>query len=207
MSTSEEKIPVDATEDRRKLRSVRKAYTAAAENPGTKHPFPMGRDFAHRLGYPKDALESLPGRVVEAFTGVSTISLDAEISESDTVLDLGCGAGLDSLIAGRRTRADGRVLGIDFSQAMLRRALEGAAQLGMENVFFVQAEAERLPLADESIDAALANGIFNLNPGRAGVLSELHRVLRKGGRVHVAELILSAPLSQRVREDEANWFS
>jgi len=123
-----------------------------------------------------------------------------------TVLDLGCGAGLDSLIASRRVGAAGRVAGVDFSQAMLEPARRGAREAGMENVVFCRADAERLPLPDASIDVALVNGIFNLNPGRECIFHELARVVRKGGTVYSAELILSAPLPPE-QLDATNWFA
>jgi len=118
------------------------------------------------------------------------------------VLDLGCGAGLDSLIAAERVRPGGEVLGIDFSADMLARA----ASTGVENIAWCRASAEALPLADGSVDVVLVNGIFNLNPGRSRIFAELARVVRPGGRVHAAELVLRGPLPEAERTD-ANWFA
>jgi arsenite methyltransferase len=133
---------------------VHRAYSAAAEQPQEKHPFPVGRRFAESVGYPKDLLGELPSVSVEAFSGVSNVSVFAEILEGETVLDLGCGAGLDSLIAARRTGVKGRVIGIDFSAAMLLRARRAAREAGMDHVEFFEAGAEALPLEDGSIDVA-----------------------------------------------------
>jgi len=180
---------------------VRDAYSAAAEQPDAKHPFPVGRAFAESLGYPEQLLSMAPAASVEAFSGVSNISMTAEIEPGDTVLDLGCGAGLDALIASERVGITGRVLAVDFSEAMLRRAQPGT------NVVVCLAEAERLPLASASVDLALVNGIFNLNPARSAIFQELARVVRPGGRVHAAELILSRPLSVQEQGNEANWFA
>ena len=130
----------------------------------------------------------------------------ADLREGATFLDLGCGAGLDSIIAARRVGPNGRVIGIDFSDAMLGHARGAAAQAGIDNVIFCRADAEHLPLADASVDGALVNGIFNLNPARERIFHELARVVRKGGTVDSAELILSRPLPPEQKSD-ANWFA
>lgn len=191
----------------RELREgVRKAYSRAAETPREEHPFPVGRRFAESLGYPKDVLDTLPQACVEAFAGVSNISVFADISEDATVLDLGCGAGLDTLIAARRVGSGGRVIGVDFSVSMLARAGEAAGEAGCENVSFYRADAEELPLEDGSVDVALVNGIFNLNPKRKAIFHELARVVRPGGEIYAAELILREPLPEE-EKGEANWFA
>jgi SAM-dependent methyltransferase len=185
---------------------VHNAYSAAAERPSEPHPFPVGRRFAESIGYSAELLRGLPGDCVDRFAGVSNISLVAEIAPGATVLDLGCGAGLDSLIASRRVGPAGRVAAMDFSQAMLEHARRGARAAGTENVVFCRADAEGLPLPAASIDVALVNGIFNLNPARECIFHELARVVRKGGTVYSAELILSAPLPPE-QQNAANWFA
>lgn len=185
---------------------VQEAYSAAAHHPQAPHPFPVGRDFALRLGYPPDLLGELPAVAVEAFTGVSCVSLLAAIEPGARVLDLGCGAGLDTLIAARRTGPSGRVIGVDFSEAMLRRARQAAREARAGHVLFCRAAAEQLPLPDHSVDVALVNGIFNLNPARREIFRELARVVRPAGAVYAAELILAGPLpTERFRE--ADWFA
>ncbi len=201
-----------------KLRTaVRNAYSAAAERPCEKHPFPVGRGFAESIGYPPELLEELPRIACDAFTGVSCVSVFADIPPGAVVLDLGCGAGLDSLIAGRRVGESGRVIGVDFSDAMLARAREAASEAGAGNVEFHQADAEGLPFDDASFDVAIVNGIFNLNPARNAIFKELARVVRPaakplhagcaGGSVWAAELILKAQLAAEAKADEANWFA
>ena len=185
---------------------VHDAYSAAAERPSDSHPFPVGRAFAESVGYSAELLRGLPGDCVDRFAGVSNISLVAELPAGATVLDLGCGAGLDSLIASRRIGPGGRVAGVDFSQAMLEPARRGAHAARTENVVFCRVDAERLPLPDASIEVALVNGIFNLNPARECIFQELARVVRKGGTVYSAELILSAALPPE-QQDAANWFA
>jgi arsenite methyltransferase len=186
---------------------VCEAYSAASNSPTEKHPFPVGRAFAESLGYPAALLDTLPPAAVEAFAGVSNVSMIAEIPEGATVLDLGCGAGLDSLIAARRAGRSGRVIGIDFSDTMLERARKAAREAAVSNASFEHADAEHLPLDDACIDVAIVNGIFNLNPAREFIFSELARVLRRGGVVYSAELILASPLPPNVLQTESDWFA
>jgi arsenite methyltransferase len=195
-------------ERERELREgVRRAYSEAARNPRGEQPFPVGRGFAESLGYPRSMLESLPSVAVEAFSGVSNVSIFSSLPEGSTVLDLGCGAGLDSLVAARRVGARGRVIALDFSSAMLQRAKRAVDLSHARNVGPVKAAAEGLPLGDAAIDIALVNGIFNLNPARASVFRELARVVAPGGAVFAAELVLKEPLPVEVRQDEASWFA
>lgn len=188
---------------------VREAYSGAAEQPEVSHPFPIGREFAESVGYPRALLAGLPAVSIEAFCGVSNVSVFAEIPAGAAVLDLGCGAGLDSLIAAQRAGPQGRVIGVDFSGSMLARARQALAEAGMDNVILCHAGAEQLPIKSESIDVALINGIFNLNPARQEILRELARVMRNGGTVFAAELIRRGPAapSESLPADEANWFA
>jgi arsenite methyltransferase len=186
---------------------VNGAYSAAATRPEQKHPFPIGRELAENLEYPSEVLDDVPYPSVEAFAGVSNVSLFAELPVGATVLDLGCGAGMDSIIAARRVGPTGRVTGIDFSEAMLARARAAKELVNLPYLQFQQGDAEYLPMADESIDVALVNGIFNLNPKRKEVFSELVRVLRPRGRAYVAELILTRPLPEGDHASESNWFA
>lgn len=199
-------LPV-SDEIRARLRdAVRRVYSAAGD-PRVKHPFPVGRHFATSLGYPADLLASLPSACVDAFTGVSNVAVFADIPQNARVLDLGCGAGLDTVIAAGRLGARGRVIGIDFSDEMLARARQGAAPVGSGKITLCRADAERLPIQDGSLDVALVNGIFNLNPAREQIFKELARVIRGGGSVFAAELILREPLPPGTVFTEADWFA
>lgn len=186
---------------------VNSAYSAAATQPEQKHPFPLGRELAENLGYPSEMLDEIPQPSLEAFAGVSNVSLFADLPAGATVLDLGCGAGMDSIIAARRVGPIGRVIGIDFSEAMLARARAAKELVNLPHLQFQQGDAESLPLPDKSIDVALVNGIFNLNPKRKEIFSELARVLRPHGRAYVAELILAGPLPDGNHASESNWFA
>jgi arsenite methyltransferase len=197
-------IPADQSVQLRN--AVHTAYSAAAQAPGTKHAFPVGRALAERLGYPAEILDGLPAVSVEVFAGVSNVAVVAGIPAGATVLDLGCGAGLDSLISARRVGASGRVIGIDFSQSMLTRACRAVTDSGLD-VTLLRGDAERLPLASASVDVALVNGIFNLNPARTMIFEELARVLRPGGSVYAAELVLRETVAKPAQFTEAEWFA
>ena len=186
---------------------VLKAYSEAADNPLHEHPFPVGLHFAEELGYPQDLLLSIPTVSVEVFSGVSNVSLFASIPPGATVLDLGCGAGMDSLIAARRTGVGGKVIGIDFSRTMISRARQAATEAGVGNVEFRIADAEELPVDSGFIDVAIVNGIFNLNPRRDDIFRELARVVRPGGSVYAAELILKGTLPPDILDSEPDWFA
>jgi arsenite methyltransferase len=186
--------------------AVQGAYSDAARHPRDKHPFPVGRVFAESVGYPRELLAELPSDSVEAFAGVSNLSVAASIPGGSAVLDLGCGAGLDSQIAARRVGPGGRVVGIDFSPSMLALARQAAAT-ARERVGFVRADAERLPLQRGSIDVALVNGIFNLNPAREEIFRELARVVRPGGVVYAAELIMTEPAERTGPISDSDWFA
>ena len=188
------------------LRSaVQKAYSAAAERPAEKHAFPVGRILAERLGYSPELLDTLPPVSVEAFAGVSNLAVSAAIPLGATVLDLGCGAGLDSLIAAGRVGSAGHVFGIDFSASMIARARQAATAYGTDVTFC--RHAEQLPLTEASIHMALVNGIFNLNPAREQIFRELARVVRPGGCVFAAELVLKEAVAKPAEFTEAEWFA
>lgn len=200
-------MPISSASPTRLREMVGDAYSSAAEHPNDKHPFPVGREFAESLGYSPELLALLPRVACDAFAGVSNVSLFAELPTGATVLDLGCGSGTDTMIAAQRVGSTGKVIGVDFSQAMLRRARQAADESALANVELRECDADRLPIGDGEIDVAVVNGIFNLNPMREVIFRELARVIRPAGTVFAAELILSAPLPSETRVSEADWFA
>lgn len=184
---------------------VCKAYSAAADDPAARHPFPVGRPFAESLGYGADVLDAFPA-AAESFAGVSNVSIVAPIPEASSVLDIGCGAGLDSLVAARKAGTAGSVRGVDFSESMIEKARQSAREAGLGVEFFV-ADAEALPVDGGSMDVILANGIFNLNPRRHEIFREMHRVLKPGGAVYAAELVFKRPQKKKRVKDLDDWFS
>ncbi len=191
--------------DRRDLRDrVRRSYSAVAEDPTASHPFRVGRELALEAGYPGEWLEKVPAGSTDAFAGVSCVPCFAKVPKGARVLDLGCGAGLDSMLVAETA---GSVIGVDFSLEMLSRAKRSAELLGLVNVDFRLGDAETIPVAAASVDVVLINGIFNLNPAREDIFDELARVTRPGGVVFAAELVLKRPLPSDVKLSDADWFS
>ena len=186
---------------------VRQTFSAVADAPAAKHSFPVGIQYAESLGYPTDLLASLPATATHAFTGLSNVSIFADIPMGATVLDLGCGSGMDTLIAAKRVGPTGKVIGVDFSESMLARARQAATEAGITNIEFRSGDAENLPIDDDSIDVVIINGIFNLNPARSDIFRQLARVVRPGGFVYCAEVILREPLPPEEAANLDNWFA
>lgn len=198
---------MDATRAAYLRRRVEQVYSTIATKPQADHPFAIGQALAHNVGYPENLLQSLPATATESFAGVAAVAHFAKLERGATVLDLGCGAGLDALLAAQRVGATGRVVGVDFSAAMVARAHHNAAMAGQTNLYTLRGDAEQLPLLDGAIHTALINGIFNLNPARTAIFTELARVVQPGGAVYAAEIVLRKALSPTTVAKETNWFA
>lgn len=171
--------------------AVAAMYGKVVKQPDGNFPFPVGRVFAESLGYPPELLDSLPRRAVDAFAGISFPLAHAALQAGESVLDLGCGAGMDTIIAARQVGPTGHVHALDLSVAMVERAQENVCAAGLANVTFHQCQAEAVPLPDSSVDVAVVNGIFNLCPDKTAVMAEVHRILRPGGQLLVSEIVVS----------------
>lgn len=178
--------------------AVAEQYGRVARQPEGQHPFPVGRVFAESLGYPQDVLDNLPRSAVDAFAGISYPLTHANLQAGETVLDLGCGAGMDTILIARQVGPTGCVHSLDLSADMLERARANVTVAGLDNVTFHQTPAEAIPLSEGSVDAVIINGILNLCPTKEAVVNEVYRVLRPGGRLLVSEIVL------RVLDDE-DW--
>jgi arsenite methyltransferase len=168
---------------------VRERFARIATNPG-RDKRRIGPGVAKELGYDPDEIDRLPASVTESFAGVGNPLSLGEIQPGETVLDLGSGAGLDAIRAARKVGPSGRVVGIDFTPEMIERARRNVAAVGLVNVAFLEAAIEAIPLADDTADVALCNGLFNLCPDKPKALAEVYRVLKPSGRFLIADVLL-----------------
>lgn len=185
---------------------VRRTYASVATDPNGEFHFHRGSEYAARqLGYDYDELSRLPRLVTEPFAGVGNPFKMGRLSPGATVVDIGSGAGMDALLAGGDVGPTGRVIGIDMTDEMLARARAGAAQMGMSHVRFEKADMATLPVADESVDVVISNGVINLAPDKTAVFAEIYRVLRPGGRLQFADIIIGKELSEDARNNSDLW--
>jgi arsenite methyltransferase len=183
---------------------IKKTYASVSEEPEKDFIFPTGRGWAEDLDYPAE-LANVPESAVESFAGVANPWQLGRLDAGERVLDLGSGAGTDSLIAAQMVGERGNVTGIDLTPSMLTKARASAAAMGLSNVEFVEAEAERLPFADESFDVVISNGVIDLIPDKDAVFAELHRVLVPGGRIQIADVTIQNPVSAEGRRNIDLW--
>jgi SAM-dependent methyltransferase len=183
-------LPDANTEDM--IRSaVASRYSTIGSDPAAEGTIPSGRAWAVQLGYPSHVLDRTPDLSVESFTGIAAPVFDADLRPGDRVLDLGCGAGLDSIVAAHRIGPAGHVTAIDLAPGMVDAARRAVAAAGLSTVTVIQAPAESIPLSDASVDVALVNGLLNLTPDKSAVVHELARVLTPTGRVVGAEIVIT----------------
>lgn len=185
--------------------AVKDMYTDVAEAPDSPFHFPIGRSASDAAGYPPQHFDALPENVAQSFVGVGYPFLGEAVRPGDTTLDIGAGAGGDTLIAGQLVGSSGRVIALDLTPAMARKLSETARESGADNVSVVQASAEAIPIADESVDSITSNGALNLVPDKRRAVAEMFRVLRPGGRVQLADIVISRPVTVDCSTDPRLW--
>jgi SAM-dependent methyltransferase len=185
-------------------REIKSTYAAVSQEPGRDFIFPTGRAWAEDLGYPEE-LAGVPEIAVESFAGVANPWALGRLSVGELVLDLGSGAGTDSLVAAQMVGGEGSVTGIDMTPPMLAKARAAATAMGVANVQFVEGEVERLPFADASFDVVISNGVIDLLPDKDVVFAEVFRVLRPGGRIQLADVTIQQPVSEEGRRNIDLW--
>ncbi len=198
-------MAVDVDIDVALLKSeIKKTYATVSNEPEKDFVFPTGRAWAEDLDYPEE-LSGVPDSAVESYAGVANPFILGRLAPGERVLDLGCGAGTDTLVAAQMVGPDGHVTGIDMTPEMLSRARAASLEIGVANVEFVESEAERLPFPDGSFDVVISNGVIDLIPDKDAVFSELHRVLQPGGRIQIADVTIQNPVSAEGRRDIDLW--
>jgi arsenite methyltransferase len=183
---------------------IKKTYAAVSEEPEKDFIFPTGRSWALDLGYPADLVAAVPDAAAESFAGVANPFALGPLAPGERVLDLGSGAGTDSLVAAQMIGSAGSVTGLDMTREMLVKARAAAGEMGAENVRFVEGEAEQLPF-DEEFDVVISNGVIDLIPDKDAVYSEIARVLVPGGRIQIADVTIQNPVSEEGRRNIDFW--
>ena len=193
--------------DKDKLKSeVRLTYTQVAEDPAGDYHFHRGADYAAKhLGYDLAALKALPLAATEVFCGMGNPFKMGALERGATVIDIGSGGGMDCMLAAKQVGPSGTVIGIDMTDAMLERSSGAARAAGLVNIRFEKADMTRLPLADESVDVVISNGVINLAPDKEVVFAELFRVVKPGGRLQFADIIMKSDLSENARNNIDLW--
>ena len=191
----------------RMQQEVKKTYEEVAHNPDGRFHFHTGLDYAcNLLLYDRQELESLPRESTARFAGVANPHRIGPIAPGETVLDIGCGAGMDLLLAARRVGTEGKAIGVDMTLAMCERARAAAVEAGLWKVVDVRrGVAEHLPVEDESMDVIISNGVINLSPDKDHAFREIVRVLRPGGRLYLADVAVQRDLSLQARSDVDLW--
>lgn len=187
-------------------REVRETYASVARDPDGKFHFHRGAEYAARLlRYDLAELKSLPEIATAPFAGVGNPFLMDSLSPGGAVVDIGSGAGMDCLLAGRRVGPAGTVVGVDMTEGMLERARTGANEAGLNHVRFEKADINSLPIDSGSVDVVISNGVVNLAPDKAALFTELYRVVKPGGRLQFADIVVGRELSEDARNDIDLW--
>jgi len=201
MSTSDLPVDVDVLRD-----EIQKTYTSVSSEPGQEFIFPTGRAWAEDLGYPQPELSNVPEATVQSFAGVANPHVLGRIDEGATVLDLGCGAGTDLLIAAQMVGPEGHVIGVDMTPGMLRLAMAGAREMGVaDRVELHESLIESLPLPDAEVDIVISNGVIDLVPDKDAAFAEIDRVLKPGGRLQFADVVIHTEVSEDARKRIDLW--
>jgi SAM-dependent methyltransferase len=192
--------------DREQLRvQIQAKYTEVALEPDKGFHFHTGRPLAAMLGYDDSDVDWLPGTTVESFAGTGNPFAMGRLNPGEVVLDIGCGAGFDTLLAARQVGPSGRVIAVDMTPAMLEKTRAGAAALGLANIDVRLGYAEELPVESESIDVVISNGVINLCPDKVAVMSEIYRVLKPGGRFQIGDIVIHKEISPEDKNNIDLW--
>jgi arsenite methyltransferase len=192
--------------DRDELRRfISEKYSEVATNPELGFHFHTGRPLALMLGYPSELIDRVPATNLASFAGTGNPFLFGDLSAGERVVDVGCGAGLDTLIAAQQVGPSGRVVAVDMTAEMRERTQEGAREMRPSNVDVREGFAEVLPVDDGFADVIISNGVVNLCPDKRAVFGEMLRVLKPGGRIQIGDILVHKEVPQDAKDDIALW--
>jgi len=206
MSEHEQTAPAGIDVDVDELRdAIRQEYAAVADEPTQGFHFHTGRPLTQIVGYQSEWLEGIPETAVASFAGTGNPFSMGVLQSGERVVDVGCGAGIDSLIAARMVGPDGHVVGVDMTPAMLARARRAAEDGGSSNVEFREGFMESLPVPDGWADVVISNGVLNLTPDKSKALGEMARVLKPTGRLQIGDITIDSPVPEASKQDIDLW--
>ena len=185
--------------------AIQEEYNEVASHPHKGFHFHTGRPLARMLEYQNEWLEGIPESCIESFAGTGNPFSLGELSSGERVVDVGCGAGIDSLIAAKKVGPDGQVIGVDMTPSMLKKARQAAEEAELKSVEFREGYAEALPVEDGWADVLISNGVLNLMPDKAAALEEMSRVLKPGGRLQIGDILVQKAVPESAKRKIDLW--
>ena len=185
--------------------AIQEEYAEVATDPEKGFHFHTGRPLARLLEYADNWLIGIPESSIQSFAGTGNPFNLGELITGERVVDVGCGAGIDSLIAAKKVGPGGRVIGVDMTPAMLEKARRAANETGLANVDFREGYAEALPVGEGWADVVISNGVLNLMPDKAAVLEEMSRVLKPGGRLQIGDILVQKAVPESAKRKIDLW--
>jgi SAM-dependent methyltransferase len=200
-------MKIDFTdEDRKKIEvGIRGKFAKVAIKSEGLFKYPTGHYGLDALKYDESILQSLPETVLDSFCGVGNPFSLGQIRPGDSILDIGCGGGVDTMVAAIMVGPAGRVVGVDMSSEMVERARQNLSQTNLNNISFIESSGEDLPLPDQDFDVVISSGVFNLIPDKLKALREVFRVMKPGGRIMMADQVLTGYLAEDVKTRVDGW--
>lgn len=185
--------------------AIQEEYSAVALNPEQGFHFHTGHSLAHILAYPDEWINAVPKRALESFAGTGNPFTLGEIKPGERVVDIGSGAGFDSLIAARLVGPTGQVIGVDMTPSMLSKARHAATEAKLDNVEFREGYGEELPVPDDWADVVISNGVLNLMPDKLAALQEMARVLKPAGRLQIGDILVQKAVPMEAKREIDLW--